>query len=163
MMLMMAARGGKGKKGGGTNDPNMRILYRQPYPGVPVVETYQNRHEGDVLLGYIVEVRRSSFKPVPAVPDHHMPGWLSHGLQREQDPAASSLRGLRPVAHRVAHRCAGRHKSDPAVLCSAAQGPLPQSGQKQRTGPLRQVIGMAVHKASGASKVRATLYRARAS
>ncbi len=39
----------------------------------------------------------------------------------------------------------------------SAQGPLPESGQKQRTGPIRQVIGMAVNKASGASKVRVAL------
>ncbi len=47
------------------------------------------------------------------------------------------------------------------MLC--AQGPLPESGQKQRTGPLRQVIGMAVNKASGASKVCLKLRFARSS
>ena len=65
MMLLMAAKAAKGKQGGGGNtgaDPNMRILYRQPYPGIPVVESYQYRNEGDVLLGYIVEVSRASLR-----------------------------------------------------------------------------------------------------
>ena len=52
---------------------DMRILYRQPVPGVPVVETYQQRHESDVLLGYIVEVCHPSC-PWPfqegQAPDH---------------------------------------------------------------------------------------------
>ena len=33
-----------------------RILYRQPVRGVPISESYQQRQETDVLLGYIVEV-----------------------------------------------------------------------------------------------------------
>ena len=61
--MLLMAKAGKGKQGGGSGDPNMRILYRQPYPGVPVVETYQQRNEGDVLLGYIVEVRLSRRSP----------------------------------------------------------------------------------------------------
>ena len=35
----------------------MRILYEQPYPGIPVVDTTQQRNPGDIILGYVVDVR----------------------------------------------------------------------------------------------------------
>ena len=52
-----------------------RILYRQPVPGIPVAESFQQRQIGDVLLGYIVEVRGITFLHaswVSAAPAHHI-------------------------------------------------------------------------------------------
>jgi len=58
-------------------------LSRHPVRGIPVVETYQHRHEGDVLLGYIVEVR--CLLPLHVVValrgsacGDSLPGWLNH-------------------------------------------------------------------------------------
>ena len=54
MLMMAAAKAGKNKQG---NDPNRQLLYKHPVPGIPVVETYQQRNPGDVILGYVVDVR----------------------------------------------------------------------------------------------------------
>ena len=56
-MLLALAAGRKGRQGQQANDPNMRILYKHPYPGIPVVETTQLRSPGDIILGYVVDVR----------------------------------------------------------------------------------------------------------
>ena len=68
ILPLVAGAARKNKQGAGDSgiDPStMRVLYKHPGAGIPVLESSQLRHEGDVLLGYIVEVpvKRPSHPP----------------------------------------------------------------------------------------------------